>query len=263
MASLLEKRLSVGLTRATAARLAGCAPGMRRHPAGVVYWTRLEGAAREPKARLLHSMEAVATASMSLSRRHCERARARRFAAPPARSSPRTPGVDPGDGCRCPLRTCRWPAENVSLPPLGRPLRVSVGVPAAGDATAGPWRHRSSPAYGAGFGSPARGTRTCRCPRCLRRDWQSEASTSRSRRRGSLAGPRLVGAGRDERWPTRPPAIRTRVQPGRSMGAVAIRRESRSATGRAGAERVRVAGRRGSPGLSRRGALVPSGSRSF
>jgi len=103
--------------------------------------------------------------------------------------------------CRWPPPTCRWPSENVSLPLLGPPSPVSVGVPP-------PRRNRRSERLRSSlhtrrFRLTRAGARTCRCPRCLRRDWQSEASASRSGRRGFLGRSTDVGAGRDERGPTR------------------------------------------------------------
>ena len=251
------------MTHGPAARLAGCAPECGGTP-GVVYWTRLEGAAREPKARLLHSMEAVATASVSLQRYHDGRsAGVSAFASAPARSSPtssrrlarRRVSLPASGRVVGPPGTCRWPRSE-GRSGVGRGPAAATQRQVSGTSIVAAYAPISAHSHTR--------ARTCRCPRCLRRDWQSEASTSRSRRRGfpgrSTAGWRSDGtsAGR-----AGPPAIRTRDEPGRSMGAVAIRRDLAVVREEPERERIRVAGRRGEPGVGRRGALVPSGSRSF
>ena len=136
------------------------------------------------------------TASMSLSGATTASAPVSALSLPRLQEAlPQAPGVCPGDGCRC-------PPPDVSLA-LGKrvvgPLRAAVRGVGRVPATATRWRVRGT-SISPGS-APIRLTQarspTCRCPRCLRRDWQSEASTSRSRRRGfpgrSTAGWRRTG----------------------------------------------------------------------
>ena len=238
------------MTHGPAARLAGCAPGMRRHPAGVVYWTRLEGAAREPKARLLHSMEAVATASMSLSGATTASAPVSALSLPRLQEAlPQAPGVCPGDGCRCPPPEMSLALGKRVVGPLPAAVRGVGRVPA----TATRWRVRGTSIRLdlRRFASAQARSPTCRCPRCLRRDWQSDASTSRSRRRGfpgrSTTGWRRTGRALADPASRDPDKGRTR----REAWALSRSHGTPQCYGRSRArERIRVAGRRGSPGLS-------------
>jgi len=104
--------------------------------------------------------------------------------------------------------------QPVSLPPADASLalRKGVGAPCSTAAScvgrgpgaiAGKQVHGGSilAAYGA-ISPLSRAARTCRWPRCLRRDWQSDASTSGSRGRGfpgrSTAGWRRTGRARSD-----------------------------------------------------------------
>src|SRR5215217_4713279 len=84
----------------------------------------------------------------------------------------------------------------------------------------------------AGFGSPARAPERVVALGALEGIGKARRQCHTVGGESSLAGPRLAGQDGTSAGRAGPPAIRTRLQPGGSMGAVAVRRGSRSATGR-------------------------------
>ena len=179
---------------------------------------------------------------------------------PPSREDVRDPlSLPPFRRVVRPAKTCRWPCSD------GRfGCRWGSRRP---DATASQ-RDLDRRCIRAGFGSLVAVSERVVGLRALEGIGKARRQRHAVGGEGSLAGPRLVGAGRDERWPSRtsrdPDKGPTREELGRCRALSRSRGISQCYGRRPERERIRVAGRRGDPeGCGRRGALVPSGSRSF